>query len=53
MKTRLFALEITLEQYNTIKTALQLELERLGADDYARALLTDALQAVNAAQVKN
>ena len=53
MKTRLFTLELTHEQLDTIITALRLELAEIRSSDHARKLLEDALQAVNAAQVKN
>lgn len=52
-KQLMFTLNITVEQYNTIKAALDLELQKYyGKDDDTVELLKDAIAAVNKAEVK-
>lgn len=53
-KQLIFTLDITIEQYNTIKAALDLELQKYhGKDENTVRLLKDAIEAVSNAKVKN
>lgn len=53
-KKLMFTLDITVEQYNTIKAALDLELQKYyGKDENTVRLLKNAIEAVSNAKVKN
>lgn len=50
---RKFSVTLTIDQYNTIKTALNFELMQNKNSETSSKLLQSALDAVNAAQVIN
>lgn len=52
-KQLILTLDITIEQYNTIKAALDLELQKYyGKDENTVNLLKEAIEAVNRAKIK-